>query len=126
MVGGKAPELGEDSYTIKGLFGDDSIEVEIEYASTPNMGAPGSVRIIVSGPANVPNSNNYEEINYVNGTLTISKRRTEKEEVSFDLRNPSTEKTDDESNPNTGAPVMNVMATVAVIGAALVLCSKKH
>ena len=33
---------------------------------------------------------------------------------------------DNESNPNTGAPVMNVMATVAVIGAALVLCSKKH
>lgn len=130
VVGGKAPELGEDSYTIKGLFGDDSIEVEIEYASTPNMGAPGSVRIIVSGPANVPNSNNYEEINYVNGTLTISKRRTEKEEVSIDLRNPSTEKTDDESNPNTGAPVVESAfgaghAIAAVLGGLVVLGKRK-
>ena len=94
------------------------------------MSAPGSVRIIVSGPANVPNSNNYEGINYVNGTLTISKRRTEKEEVSIDLRNPSTEKTDDESNPNTGAPVVESAfgaghAIAAVLGGLVVLGKRK-
>jgi len=33
---------------------------------------------------------------------------------------------DSESNPNTGAPVINLSAAVAVIGAAIVLCGKKH
>ena len=72
-VGDTAPELGTSDYTISGLAEGESLKTAptIAYASTPDMTKSGSVVIKVSG-AEAPEGGNYNDIFYVDGTLTIS------------------------------------------------------
>jgi len=71
-VGDAVPELGESDYTVTGLAEGESLKTAptITYISTPDMTKSGSVVIKVSD-AEAPVGGNYEEIAYVNGTLTI-------------------------------------------------------
>ena len=72
-VGGTAPELGAGDYTVAGLAEGETLKTAptIAYESTPDMTKSGSVAIRVSG-AEAPEGGNYNDIVYVNGTLTIS------------------------------------------------------
>ena len=72
-VGGTAPELGASDYTVAGLAEGESLKTAptIAYESTPDMTKSGSVAIRVSG-AEAPEGGNYNDIVYVDGTLTIS------------------------------------------------------
>jgi len=69
------PALSESDYTVTGLVNGETLKTLpiIAYAETPNMRVPGTVAIVVSG-AKVPEGDNYNEIEYVNGTLTIDRR----------------------------------------------------
>ncbi len=66
------PEL---SYTIKGLAASDTLQKEptVAYEATPDMTKAGTVAILVSG-AEAPVGDNYNDIVYVNGKLTITNR----------------------------------------------------
>lgn len=73
VVGDPLPALGEESYTVSGLVGQDQLLVPptLSYAHTPDMSKPGTVEIQASG-GQVPDEVNYDPaITYVPGTLTI-------------------------------------------------------
>ncbi len=73
VVGDPLPALGEESYTISGLVGQDQMQAlpTLAYAYTPDMSKPGTVEIQASG-GQVPDETNYDPaITYVPGTLTI-------------------------------------------------------
>ena len=73
VVGDPLPTLGEESYTISGLVGQDQMQAlpTLSYAYTPDMSKPGTVEIQASGGL-VPDEVNYDpEITYVSGALTI-------------------------------------------------------
>ncbi len=75
-VGDTAPALGTDSYTVSGLVGSDKLEQEpdVRYETDPDMTAAGETAILLSG-AQAPAGGNYsDEITYVPGKLTVSKR----------------------------------------------------
>ncbi|MBU5434423.1 S-layer homology domain-containing protein [Pseudoflavonifractor sp. MSJ-37] len=77
-VGDKAPALGEDSYTVSGLVGEEKLTTQptVKYVdadgkeSAPDMNKTGEVNILASGAAA---SDNYT-IRYENGKLTVSTR----------------------------------------------------
>ena len=77
-VGDKAPELGEDSYTVSGLVGEEKLTTQptVKYVDadgkeiTPDMTKTGEVKILASGAAA---SDNYT-IRYEDGKLTVSTR----------------------------------------------------
>lgn len=77
-VGDKAPVLGEDSYTVSGLVGEEKLTTKptVKYVDAdgneiaPDMTKTGEVKILASGAAA---SGNYT-IRYEGGTLTISTR----------------------------------------------------
>lgn len=76
-VGDTAPDLSEKDYTVTGLKEGDTFTTQptIAYKSTPDMSKVGNVEIEISGA--VIDSNvaaNYNDIEYVNGTLTISNK----------------------------------------------------
>ena len=73
MVGDPLPTLGEESYTVSGLVGQDQMQAPptLSYAYPPEMSKPGTVEIQASG-GQVPDEVNYDpKITYVPGTLTI-------------------------------------------------------
>ena len=71
-VGDTAPELGASDYTVSSLAEGEALKTAptIAYALTPDMTKEGTFPITVSG-AEAPDGGNYEEIAYVNGTLSI-------------------------------------------------------
>ena len=77
-VGDKAPALGEDSYTVSGLVGEEKLTTQptVKYVGadgkeiTPDMTKTGEVKILAGGAAA---SDNYT-IRYENGKLTVSTR----------------------------------------------------
>ena len=68
-VGDSAPAL---TYTVTGLVGSDTLTTAptLSYAGTPDMSKAGEVQILISG---AEAGDNYD-IQYVNGTLTITTR----------------------------------------------------
>lgn len=73
VVGDPLPILGEESYTVSGLVGQDQMQAlpTLSYAYPPDMSKPGTVEIQASGGL-VPDEVNYDpEITYVSGALTI-------------------------------------------------------
>ncbi len=120
--GSAIPSLA-GAYTVSGLGAGDKLEdvvgkIDIGYERIPNMNSEGTVAIIVSGP-NVQSGyqNNYEEVVvYVNGKLTI--KNNDFIIIEVDMTKPYEGKADDETNPNTGAPVFG-MAGYAVVMAAV-------
>ena len=74
-TGTAAPALGTNGYTVTGLANGEMLQTEptIEYETTPNTNAVGSVVIKVYG-AEAPEGENYNDIVYRNGTLTITKK----------------------------------------------------
>lgn len=68
-VGDSAPAL---TYTVTGLVGSDTLTTAstLSYASTPDMSKAGTVQILASG---AEAGDNYD-IQYVNGTLTVTTR----------------------------------------------------
>ena len=70
----KAPDL-TGQYEISGLAEGETLKTlpTIAYAETPDLTKTGTVAITVRG-AEAPDSGNYNEIVYKNGTLTISAR----------------------------------------------------
>ena len=77
-VGDKAPTLGEDSYTVSGLVGEEKLTTQptVKYVGadgseiTPDMTKTGEVKILAGGAAA---SGNYT-IRYEDGKLTVSTR----------------------------------------------------
>ena len=77
-VGDKAPALGEDSYTVSGLVGDEKLTTQptVKYVGadgseiTPDMTKTGEVNILAGGAVA---SGNYT-IRYEEGKLTVSTR----------------------------------------------------
>ena len=77
-VGDKAPTLGEDSYTVSGLMGEEKLTTQptVKYVGadgseiTPDMTKTGEVKILAGGAAA---SDNYT-IRYEDGKLTVSTR----------------------------------------------------
>ena len=77
-VGDKAPELGEDSYTVSGLVGEEKLTTQptVKYVDAdgneiaPDMTKTGEVKILADGAAA---SGNYT-IRYKDGKLTVSTR----------------------------------------------------
>ena len=77
-VGDKVPALGEDSYTVSGLVGEEKLTTQptVKYVdangkeSAPDMTKTGEVKILASGAAA---SDNYT-IRYEDGKLTVSTR----------------------------------------------------
>ena len=77
-VGDKAPTLGEDSYTVSGLVGEEKLTTQptVKYVDAdgkeikPDMTKTGEVKILASGAAA---SDNYT-IRYEDGKLTVSTR----------------------------------------------------
>ncbi|MBQ9986686.1 MAG: InlB B-repeat-containing protein, partial [Oscillospiraceae bacterium] len=74
-VDGTAPVLGTEHYTVTGLVNGETLKTAptIEYETTPDTSAAGSVAIKVYG-AEAPDGGNYKDIIYSNGTLTIKNR----------------------------------------------------
>ena len=73
-VGDKnAPVLGTDDYEVSGLRDGEQLATlpTIAYETEPKLDAAGTAVIKVSGAA-APAGDNYNEIVYVNGTLTVS------------------------------------------------------
>lgn len=70
-VGDSAPAL---TYTVTGLVGSDTLTTAptLSYAGTPDMSKAGEVQILISG---AEAGDNYD-IQYVNGTLTVTPRPT--------------------------------------------------
>ena len=77
-VGDKAPTLGEDSYTVSGLVGEEKLTTQptVKYVGAdgseiaPDMTKTGEVKILAGGAAA---SGNYT-IRYEDGKLTVSTR----------------------------------------------------
>ncbi|WP_443665207.1 S-layer homology domain-containing protein [Dysosmobacter sp.] len=77
-VGDAAPTLGEDSYTVSGLMGEEKLTTQptVKYVGAdgseiaPDMTKTGEVKILASGAAA---SDNYT-IRYEDGKLTVSTR----------------------------------------------------
>lgn len=77
-VGDKVPALGEDSYTVSGLVGEEKLTTQptVKYVDAdgkeikPDMTKTGEVKILASGAAA---SDNYT-IRYEDGKLTVSTR----------------------------------------------------
>ena len=77
-VGDKAPELGEDSYTVSGLVGEEKLTTQptVKYVDAdgneiaPDMTKTGEVKILADGAVA---SGNYT-IRYKDGKLTVSTR----------------------------------------------------
>ena len=77
-VGDKAPTLGEDSYTVSGLVGEEKLTTQptVKYVGadgseiTPDMTKTGEVKILAGGATA---SDNYT-IRYEDGKLTVSTR----------------------------------------------------
>ena len=77
-VGDKAPTLGEDSYTVSGLVGEEKLTTQptVKYVDAdgneiaPDMTKTGEVKILAGGAAA---SDNYT-IHYEDGKLTVSTR----------------------------------------------------
>lgn len=77
-VGDKAPTLGEDSYTVSGLVGEEKLTTQptVKYVGAdgseiaPDMTKTGEVKILAGGAAA---SDNYT-IHYEDGKLTVSTR----------------------------------------------------
>ena len=77
-VGDKVPTLGEDSYTVSGLMGEEKLTTQptVKYVGadgseiTPDMTKTGEVKILAGGAAA---SDNYT-IRYEDGKLTVSTR----------------------------------------------------
>ena len=77
-VGDKVPTLGEDSYTVSGLVGEEKLTTQptVKYVGadgseiTPDMTKTGEVKILAGGAAA---SDNYT-IRYEDGKLTVSTR----------------------------------------------------
>ena len=77
-VGDKVPSLGEDSYTVSGLVGEEKLTTQptVKYIGTdgseitPDMTKTGEVKILAGGAAA---SDNYT-IRYEDGKLTVSTR----------------------------------------------------
>ena len=77
-VGDKAPTLGEDSYTVSGLVGEEKLTTQptVKYVDAdgneiaPDMTKTGEVKILAGGAAA---SGNYT-IRYEDGKLTVSTR----------------------------------------------------
>ena len=77
-VGDKVPTLGEDSYTVSGLVGEEKLTTQptVKYVGadgseiTPDMTKTGEVKILAGGAAA---SDNYT-IRYEDGKLTVSAR----------------------------------------------------
>ena len=77
-VGDKAPELGEDSYTVSGLVGEEKLTTQptVKYVDAdgneiaPDMSKTGEVKILADGAVA---SGNYT-IRYKDGKLTVSTR----------------------------------------------------
>lgn len=74
-VNGTAPVLGTEHYTVTGLVNGETLKTAptIEYETTPDTSATGSVVIKVYG-AEAPEGGNYNEVVHTNGTLTIKKK----------------------------------------------------
>ena len=74
-VNGTAPVLGTEDYTVTGLVNGEILKTAptIEYETTPDTSATGSVVIKVYG-AEAPDGGNYNEVVHTNGTLTIKKK----------------------------------------------------
>jgi hypothetical protein len=73
FVGDPVPALDENGYTVTGLASGEALLTapSLAYESTPDMSKTGTVAITASG---AEAGGNYNEIVYVNGTLTISSR----------------------------------------------------
>ncbi len=75
-VGDTAPDLTTSligiDYTATGLVGSDQLidTVTLSYKNTPNMNKAGTTKIIASG-ATAPNTDNYNDIVYVDGIFTV-------------------------------------------------------
>ncbi len=74
-VGDPVPVLGESDYTVTGLVNGETLRTEpvLTYEETPDMTREGTAAITVSG-AEAPEGDNYNEIIYQDGVLTISSR----------------------------------------------------
>lgn len=74
-VNGTAPVLGTEHYTVTGLVNSETLKTAptIEYETTPDTSATGSVVIKVYG-AEAPDGGNYNDVVHTNGTLTIKNR----------------------------------------------------
>lgn len=74
-VNGTAPVLGTEHYTVTGLVNGETLKTAptIEYETTPDPSATGSVVIKVYG-AEAPDGGNYNDVVHTNGTLTIKKK----------------------------------------------------
>lgn len=74
-VNGTAPVLGTEHYTVTGLVNGETLKTAptIEYETTPDTSATGSVVIKVYG-AEAPDGGNYNDVVHTNGTLTITKK----------------------------------------------------
>ncbi|MBQ4283080.1 MAG: S-layer homology domain-containing protein [Lachnospira sp.] len=74
-VNGTAPVLGTEHYTVTGLVNGETLKTAptIEYETTPDTSATGSVVIKVYG-AEAPDGGNYNDVVHTNGTLTIKKK----------------------------------------------------
>ena len=74
-VNGTAPVLGTEHYTVTGLVNGETLKTAptIEYETTPDTSATGSVVIKVYG-AEAPEGGNYNDVVHTNGTLTIKKK----------------------------------------------------
>lgn len=74
-VNGIAPVLGTDDYTVTCLVNGETLKTAptIEYETTPDTSATGSVVIKVYG-AEAPDGGNYNDVVHTNGTLTIKKK----------------------------------------------------
>lgn len=74
-TGATAPVLGTSNYTVTGLADGETLKTAptIEYETTPNTNAVGSVVIKIYG-AKAPEGENYNDIVYINGKLSITKQ----------------------------------------------------
>ncbi len=74
-VNGTAPVLGTEHYTVTGLVNGETLKTAptIEYETTPDTSATGSVVIKVYG-AEAPDGGNYNDVVHTNGTLAIKNR----------------------------------------------------
>ena len=97
-VGDKIPALGEDSYTVSGLVGKDTLtgDVTLKYdPETPNMTKNGGAAIKISGTL----ANDNYDVVYVDGKLTITTRPSSGGGSSSGSSNP-TVKSETTTNPD--------------------------
>ena len=97
-VGDKIPALGEDSYTVSGLVGKDTLtgDVTLKYdPETPNMTKNGDAAIKISGTL----ANDNYDVVYVDGKLTITTRPSSGGGSSSGSSNP-TVKSETTTNPD--------------------------